>query len=107
MSATITNFMTIKPRERFNFTLLFNILYLSDAPWCVPTFVWFLCLSIGRTRVRPYIGARGSEFGGEMEFDFREIISGHLKHIITVGKEHVASLFINSHKLMIPFLECC
>ncbi|MDE6256712.1 MAG: hypothetical protein K2M39_11020, partial [Muribaculaceae bacterium] len=47
--------MTIKTRERFNFTLLFNILYLSDAPWCVSTFVWFLCLSIGRTVVRPYV----------------------------------------------------
>ena len=42
-----------------------------------------------------------------MEFYFREVGLSHLKHIVAIGKEYVATLFVGGHELVLTFLECC
>ena len=45
------------------------------------------------------------EFAGEVEADFGEVALCHLEHIARVGKENVASLAVESHKLVLAALE--
>ena len=40
-----------------------------------------------------------------MKLDFREVILRHLEHIVAVGHEDVASLFVDRHELMLALLE--
>ena len=40
-----------------------------------------------------------------MEFDFGEVALSHLEHIVGVGEEHVASLAVSGHELMLALLE--
>ena len=41
-----------------------------------------------------------------MEADVFEIYLSHLQHIAAVGQEHVTSLHVGSHELVLAFLEC-
>lgn len=41
-----------------------------------------------------------------MELDLREVGLSHLKNIVGIGKKYVATVAVNSHKLMLAFLEC-
>ena len=45
------------------------------------------------------------EFAGEVETDFGEVALCHLEHIARVGKENVATLAVESHKLVLAALE--
>lgn len=73
-----------------------------------------LCLkSIGRTSVfaffcekRVRIHWRKSEFTGEMESDFREVILSHCEYKLGIGHEDVAAFAVEGHELMLALLEC-
>lgn len=41
-----------------------------------------------------------------MKLYFRKVILSHLKHVVAVGKEDVATLFVGGHKLAFACLEC-
>ncbi len=45
------------------------------------------------------------KFALRVKLDFREICLCHLKHIVRVGKEDIASLAVNGHELMFAFFE--
>ena len=45
------------------------------------------------------------ELGGEVELDFGEIGLGHLQHIARVGHEDVAPVAVDTHELVLAFLE--
>ena len=40
-----------------------------------------------------------------MEFYFREVGLSHLKHIVAIGKEYVATLFVGGHELVLTLLN--
>ena len=42
-----------------------------------------------------------------MEFDFGEVGLRHLEHIVAVGEEDVAPLFVCGHELVFALLESC
>jgi|GEM_PF-6019735 len=41
-----------------------------------------------------------------METNFWEIALRHLQHIVGIGKKHITTVLIESHKLMFAFFEC-
>ena len=41
-----------------------------------------------------------------MEFYFREVGLSHLKHIVAICEEYVATLFVGGHELVLTLLEC-
>ena len=45
------------------------------------------------------------EFAGEVETDFGEVALCHLEYIARIGEEYVASLAVESHKLVLAALE--
>ncbi len=40
-----------------------------------------------------------------MERDFGEVLARHAENIVGIGQEHIASLAVNSHKLMFALFE--
>ena len=46
------------------------------------------------------------ELAGKVEADVLEVYLRHLQHVATVGEEHVATLDILGHELILALLEC-
>ena len=58
-------------------------------------------------QMAPHLFEHALKLACKMEFNLGMVIASHLKHIVGVGKEHVAALFVGSHELMLTLLESC
>ena len=40
-----------------------------------------------------------------MEADFREVVAGHLKDVVTISEEDIATVFVSGHELIFALFE--
>lgn len=75
--------------------------YWPDLSFCI-----FLRKKSQNSLAKVRIHSQKSEFTGEMESDFREVILSHCEYKLRIGHEDVAAFAVESHELVFALLEC-